>query len=154
MFRLTYLPLILLLLAACAKKHPTIAQQPATEKPAPAPPPKDSLEKYVPKNVLFVQGKAIMLDKSKAELDNLARFLLRNQQYNLKIEGHTDIIGDMEMNKTLSEERAKIVADYLTQQGISQGRMEHKGYGSSRPIVKGNSKKGYPENRRVVFSIY
>jgi outer membrane protein OmpA-like peptidoglycan-associated protein len=57
------------------------------------------------------------------------------------------------MNKTLSEERANVVAQYLMQQGIEANRIEAKGYGSSRPLVIGNSKKGYPENRRVVFII-
>lgn len=132
----------------------TIAQQPEPEKTAPAPLPKDTLEKYVPKNVLFVQGKSIMLDTSKPELDNLAWFLLRNAGYKLKIEGHTDIIGDMEMNKTLSEERAKVVAEYLATKGIEAERLSAKGYGSSRPLIKGNSKKGYSENRRVAFILY
>jgi outer membrane protein OmpA-like peptidoglycan-associated protein len=132
-------------------------QQPAssnTASPKPKAPrvvSKDTLERYVPKNVFFEQSKSVMLSKSKPELDNLAGFLLRNPDIKLKIEGHTDIIGDTDMNKTLSDERAKVVAEYLTQKGIEQSRIEAKGYGSSRPLVKGNSKKGYPENRRVVF---
>jgi outer membrane protein OmpA-like peptidoglycan-associated protein len=111
----------------------------------------DTLEKYIPKNVFFEQGKSIMLEKSKPGLDNLAGYLLRNPQFKLKIEGHTDIIGDMGMNKTLSEERAKVVAEYLATKGVEEHRLEAKGYGSSRPLVTGNSKKGYPENRRVAF---
>ncbi len=132
-------------------------QQPAnsnTASPKPKAPrvvSKDTLERYVPKNVFFEQSKSVMLPKSKPELDNLAGFLLRNPDIKLKIEGHTDIIGDTDMNKTLSDERAKVVAEYLTQKGIEQSKIEAKGYGSSRPLVKGNSKKGYPENRRVVF---
>ncbi len=125
---------------------------PAQPKPnAPAVVHKDTLERYVPKNVFFEQSKSVMLTKSKPELDKLASFLLRNPDIKLKIEGHTDIIGDVDMNKTLSDERAKVVAEYLAQKGIEQNRIESKGYGSSRPLVKGNSKKGYPENRRVVF---
>ena len=151
-------------------EKPSAAQrttQPASEKPKPTSPKptettspkpkapavvsKDTLERYVPKNVLFEQSKSVMLSKSKADLDKLAGFLLRNPGIQLKIEGHTDIIGDQDMNKTLSDERAKVVAEYLADKGIEQGRIEAKGYGSSRPLVKGNSKKGYPENRRVVF---
>ena len=113
--------------------------------------PKDTLERYVPKNVFFEQSKSVMLSKSKADLDKLAAFLLRNPNIKVKIEGHTDIIGDKDMNKTLSDERAKVVAEYLSNKGIAQSRIEAKGYGSSRPLVKGNSKRGYAENRRVVF---
>lgn len=115
---------------------------------------KDTLERYIPKNVLFEQGKSIMLAQSKPKLDELSGFLLRNPNVKLKIEGHTDIIGDMDMNQTLSDERAKVVAEYLADKGIEQERIEAKGYGSSRPLVKGNSKKGYSENRRVVFILY
>lgn len=115
---------------------------------------KDTLERYIPKNILFEQGKSVMLPQSEPELDNLAGFLVRNEKLKLKVEGHTDIIGDMEMNKTLSEERAKVVAEYLATKGISENRIEAKGYGSSRPLVKGNSKKGYAKNRRVAFIVY
>lgn len=115
---------------------------------------KDTLEKYIPKNVLFEQGKPIMLEKSKPALDNLASFLLRNPGYKLKVEGHTDIIGDMGMNQTLSEERAKVVGEYLVSKGIEQSRIETKGFGSARPLITGNAKKGYPENRRVAFIIW
>lgn len=134
-----------------AKPQPT---EPKPENPKPAPIAKDTLEKYIPKNVLFEQGKSVMLEKSKQGLDKLASFLRRNPTYQLKIEGHTDIIGDMEMNKTLSKERAKVVAKYLTTQGIEQGRLTANGYGSTRPLVTGNSKKGYPENRRVAFIVF
>ncbi len=126
-------------------------QKKSSKTEAPTVVPKDTLERYVPKNVLFEQSKSVMLSKSKADLDKLAVFLLRNPSIKLKIEGHTDIIGDKDMNKTLSDERAKVVAEYLAKKGIAQNRIEAKGYGSSRPLVKGNSKRGYAENRRVVF---
>lgn len=116
--------------------------------------PKDTLNRYIPKNILFEQGKSIMLSQSEPELDNLAGFLLRNPKLKLKVEGHTDIIGDIDMNKTLSEERAKVVADYLVGKGVEENRIEAKGYGSSRPLVKGNSKRGYAKNRRVAFIIF
>ncbi|MCF8246290.1 MAG: OmpA family protein [Saprospiraceae bacterium] len=121
---------------------------------APAVVPKDTLERYVPKDVLFEQSKSVMLLKSKTGLDLLAGFLLRNPDIKLKIEGHTDIIGDQDMNKALSDERAKVVAEYLAKKGIAQNRIEAKGYGSSLPLITGNSKRGYPENRRVVFILY
>lgn len=129
-------------------KKPVVTQQ---EEPAKVS--ADTLERYVPKNVLFERGKSVILPESTAGLDKLAGFLLRNSELALNIEGHTDIIGDADLNQTLSEERAKVVARYLTAQGIEESRIEAKGYGSSRPLVKGNFKKGYPRNRRVAFII-
>lgn len=115
---------------------------------------KDTIERYTPKNVHFERGKSIMLASSHDGLDNLAAFLLRNPSIHLKVEGHTDIIGDQQKNWELSEERANAVADYLVGKGIEKERIEAKGYGSSRPIVKGDPKKHYPVNRRVEFVMY
>lgn len=147
------------------KTAPTVKPKPKPElqkKPTPAAPkvdaqavvPRDTLERYIPKNVLFEQGKSVMLPQSEPGLGNLAGFLVRNPKLKLKVEGHTDIIGDTDMNQTLSEERAKVVAEYLTSKGVEQGRIEPKGYGSSRPLIKGNTKKGFAKNRRVAFIIY
>jgi len=115
---------------------------------------RDTLERYVPKNVLFEQGKSVILAQSKPKLDELSGYLLRNPSVKIKIEGHTDIIGDMGMNQSLSEERAKVVGEYLASKGVDSERIAAQGFGSTRPLVKGNSKKGYPENRRVVFILH
>lgn len=131
-------------------------------RPAPAKPPaekeaalhKDTLERYIPKHINFEKGNSIMLSSSEEELDNLAVFLLRNPKLHLRIEGHTDIVGDPDKNWKLSEERAYKVASYLVKKGIAANRIQAKGYGSSRPLVKGDPKKDYPVNRRVEFIIY
>ncbi len=111
--------------------------------------PKDTLEKYTPKNIQFEQGKSQLVGNSLKELDLLASFLLRNKGLTLQIEGHTDKLGDPAKNLTLSELRAKAVADYLIQKGINSQRIQHKGYGDTRPLVAGKN----PLNRRVVFVI-
>jgi outer membrane protein OmpA-like peptidoglycan-associated protein len=139
------------------KPKPEVQQKPAAIAPkvdAQMVVPKDTLERYIPKNVLFEQGKNVMLPQSEPGLDNLAGFLVRNPQLKLKVEGHTDIIGDSAMNQVLSEERAKVVAEYLATKGVEQRRIEAKGYGSSRPLVKGNTKKGFAKNRRVAFIVF
>ena len=57
--------------------------------------------------------------------------------YTLKIElsGHTDTRGSSSSNKTLSQNRAKAVVDYLTDKGIAASRMVSKGYGEEKTIV-------------------
>ncbi len=129
---------------------PAPPQQP---KPKPAPVAKDTLEKYLPKNVLFVKSKSTMLPESEPELDRLAGFLLRNPKYRLSIEGHTDHVGDSAKNLILSEERAQTVAAYLIQKGIDGQRITAKGYGDTRPLVLDPAGKPNPKNRRVEFEI-
>jgi outer membrane protein OmpA-like peptidoglycan-associated protein len=121
--------------------------QPVAAKPTPVS--KDTLEKYTPKNIQFEQRKSLLVGSSFAELNLLAGFLKRNQALNLQIEGHTDKMGDPAKNLLLSEERAKSVADYLIKQGIAPQRIQHKGFGDTRPLVSGKNAL----NRRVAFII-
>ena len=114
---------------------------------------KDTLERYLPKNVLFVKSKSIILPESEPELDRLAGFLLRNPKYSLLIEGHTDRVGNATKNLLLSEQRAQTVADYLTQKGIAAKRISAKGYGDTRPLVVEAPNVANPVNRRVEFFI-
>lgn len=138
-----------------------------TPKPTPKPPlssrpnlPKkevlraDTLEKYVPKNVLFERTQSVILPASFSDLDKLCVFLLRYPYLKIKIEGHTDIIGDNNMNQKLSEERAEVVKKYLIQKRVNANRIAAIGYGSTRPLINDGAKTGHPENRRVVFIVY
>ncbi|MEO6037142.1 MAG: PA14 domain-containing protein [Saprospiraceae bacterium] len=139
----------------------TPPKKPVTKPNPPAPKPvskpaliaKDTLEKYLPKNILFVQSKSIMLPESEPELDRLAGFLVRNPQYRLNIAGHTDRVGDSGKNLELSEERAQRVANYLTQKGLAANRITAKGYGDTRPLVREPANKPNAINRRVEFVI-
>lgn len=134
-----------------------LANTTAVIKPAPAVKPapiaKDTLEKYIPKNILFVQSKPIMLPESEPELDRLAGFLVRNSKYRLRIDGHTDHVGNSEKNMVLSKERAQTVAAYLTKKGVSAGRITATGYGDTRPLVVELPDTPNARNRRVEFVI-
>jgi peptidoglycan-binding protein ArfA len=134
------------------KKVKPKPQAPPKAKPTPvaAPVSKEMIESYLPKNILFVKSKSIMEEGSYAELDRLADMLLKYPALKVSIAGHTDNVGNTEKNLILSEERAKVVADYLIAKGINAARVSSKGYGSSRPIyTPGENAK----NRRVEFIV-
>lgn len=147
--------------AVASPKPPTKAPAPVKPKTKPVNTPpkplktaaiaKDTLAKYLPKNVLFVQSKSIILPESEPELERLAGFLLRNPKYSLTIEGHTDHIGNAAKNLQLSEQRAQTVATFLIQKGLDQQRITAKGYGDTKPLVR--EAPGVPNaiNRRVEF---
>jgi OOP family OmpA-OmpF porin len=84
-------------------------------------------------------------------LIELADSLKTNPDLNLLIEGHTDNIGNSAYNLKLSEERAEAVKKVLVSHGISESRIQVKGFGDTRPIATNESAKGRAENRRVVF---
>jgi outer membrane protein OmpA-like peptidoglycan-associated protein len=114
-------------------------------------PPKDTLAKYIPKNILFEKSTFVMIGNSMQELDNLAKMLFNFPKATLRIEGHSDSIGDAVLNQTLSEQRADAVKNYLIQKEIDPKRLIAKGFGSSKPLFKDNI--GNQKNRRVEFIV-
>jgi outer membrane protein OmpA-like peptidoglycan-associated protein len=65
------------------------------------------------------------------------------------IEGHTDSQGSDELNQTLSESRAKAVAEYLMANMGVEFAVNHQGYGESRPVASNDSPEGRAKNRRI-----
>ncbi|MBO0935341.1 OmpA family protein [Fibrella sp. HMF5335] len=104
------------------------------------------------KNIYFAQSKYELQAESFPELDRLVTVMRQNPTMTIKLEGHTDIIGDFDANLELSRNRVFAVKRYLMSKGIAESRVEAVGYGHSRPI---NSTRGtpHPENRRVEMVI-
>jgi len=65
------------------------------------------------------------------------------------IEGHTDSIGDPEVNKRLSLQRADTVMEYLVSRGIEPMRIETRGFGEEVPVATNTTNAGRSLNRRV-----
>jgi outer membrane protein OmpA-like peptidoglycan-associated protein len=93
------------------------------------------------------------LPESKIELKRLIDFLITNKSLYIELEGHTDNVGSEELNRVLSESRAKEVYTYLIDKGIEKYRMTFKGYGYSRPISPNETIEGRALNRRTEFKI-
>ena len=109
--------------------------------------------KVVLKNIFFETNSYVLKDQSKTELEKLISFLNNNNTVNIEIGGHTDNVGSSESNKTLSENRAKAVYDYLVSNKISSERLSYKGYGEEKPISDNNTEEGRAMNRRTEFII-
>lgn len=56
-------------------------------------------------------------------------------------------------NQALSERRADSVADYLSQGGISRGRLSTEGFGESKAVASNMNEDGRAQNRRVELRI-
>ncbi len=65
------------------------------------------------------------------------------------IEGHTDSQGPDDANQTLSESRAKAVAEYLMANMSVQLPINSTGFGESRPIASNDTPEGRAKNRRI-----
>ncbi len=81
-------------------------------------------------------------------LQEAANVLKQNPSLQVEIQGHTDSVGDAQYNELLSQKRAKVIQDYLVEQGIPQDRLSAKGYGESKPIAPNENAAGRAQNRR------
>lgn len=104
-------------------------------------------------NILFDFNSATLLPVSKVELNNLLLLMNQNPEVKVLIKGHTDNVGTDARNLELSTERAKAVAGYLIENGISKDRLSYKGYGATQPIASNDTEEGRAQNRRTEFEI-
>lgn len=104
-------------------------------------------------NIFFASNSYELEASSKAELDELVKFMQENPTVRGEISGHTDDRGSHEENMTLSLNRAQSVYDYLTQNGIEASRLEFQGYGETQPDVPNDSDENRALNRRIEFKV-
>lgn len=100
-------------------------------------------------DVLFGTGRSDLTSGGTNTLDKLVVFLNNYPDRNVVIEGHTDDVGSLDMNQTLSQHRADSVKFYLVQQGIRHKRLAASGMGETQPIADNQSPSGRQQNRRV-----
>jgi outer membrane protein OmpA-like peptidoglycan-associated protein len=103
--------------------------------------------------VPFVRNQKDITPEGKKALNDLAQVLKKYPNMLVRIEGHTCWIGSREDNQKLSENRSKIIYDYLLAQGVSSNSLEHRGYGELASIATNRTKEGRLRNRRVEFSV-
>ncbi|WP_026951563.1 OmpA family protein [Algoriphagus mannitolivorans] len=101
-------------------------------------------------NVNFKRGTSeLEKDQTEKVLADLAEFLKENPSLKIRINGHTDNVGDPGLNKQLSLERAGSVRDYLVSKGVEFERVRISGWGGTRPIASNVTEAGRAKNRRV-----
>ena len=101
--------------------------------------------------LLFAQGSAQLPPAARLALDALAAALRRQPALRLAIEGHTDNVGNPELNRQLSQQRAETVCLYLGAYGVDARRLRPLGYGGTRPVANNADPAQRPRNRRVVL---
>lgn len=110
-------------------------------------------------NVYFFKDAAIVRPESRYELNNLLAMMNENGKYKIMIHGHTngnaagkiitmgssrdffsltDTKEGRGSAKKLSEERAKVIREYLIDHGIAGDRMGIKAWGGKRPLYDKN----------------
>jgi OmpA-OmpF porin, OOP family len=110
-------------------------------------------DKITLKNIYFEVSKSDLLSASFAELNKLVTMMEDNPMMEIRLEGHTDVVGDPEANLELSQDRVDACETYIVKKGIASARIQAVGYGDTRPIVKKGTDEERKVNRRVEFVV-
>jgi outer membrane protein OmpA-like peptidoglycan-associated protein len=97
----------------------------------------------------FQSGSAILPARELPTLDRVAELLAERPELAARIEGHTDSSGSVQLNQSLSEQRADAVMQALVERGVDVGRLSGRGYGPDRPIADNVTDRGRRANRCV-----
>ncbi len=100
-------------------------------------------------SIEFETGSANIKTASYKLLDEIFESAVVAEGLKIGVYGHTDNSGSDAVNIPLSEKRAEAVKGYLLKKGLSNDRVEAKGYGSAKPIADNNTNDGKSKNRRV-----
>ena len=98
--------------------------------------------------VLFASGKSELLPSAQERLSKVAQ-VLREDNRQIRIIGHTDSKGSDELNEALSQRRADAVKKFLTARGVPDNRIATEGAGETQPIADNKTPEGRATNRRV-----
>jgi outer membrane protein OmpA-like peptidoglycan-associated protein len=101
------------------------------------------------KSLYFDQSSYELRNETKASLDSVSVFLKSRQEMAAHITGYTDHVGERQKNLTLSEFRAKMVMNYLTQKGVRADQINIQWKGSDTRTVTDDSEESKIRKRRV-----
>lgn len=106
-------------------------------------------------NISFGTGakNTTITTRSYAALDQIVALMNENPGLRIRVEGHTDNVGNADANEDLSSAQAKAVMDYLISKGISEDRISKEGFGGTQPIADNSTAAGRAKNRRIEIRV-
>ncbi|HVF14863.1 MAG TPA: OmpA family protein [Acidimicrobiales bacterium] len=108
----------------------------------------------LPETVLFDTGQAILRADATPSLQAVVELVGEHPGARTEVLGHTDSVGSVDFNKSLSERRAKAVSDWLAGHGVDPETLTTAGYGSTRPVADNTTPEGRQANRRVEVIVH
>ena len=100
--------------------------------------------------ILFDTAKADVKPESKSSLEEIAKLMKATPTMRLMVVGHTDTVGAFEVNRELSQQRAKaVVLALTTAHGVDGKRLQSFGASFAAPVATNANETGRAKNRRV-----
>lgn len=101
----------------------------------------------------FVIGTDELTEESKGDLQRILVELKNRPVPDIAVIGHTDTVGDLQVNDALSAQRAETVKGFLVGIGIAAERIQVAGRGEREPVVPTGDNVEEPRNRRVEINV-
>jgi len=107
--------------------------------------PKSPLSK---RSILFDYDSYIVKDEYKPLVEHHARFLAKNGQMKMLIQGNADERGSREYNLALGQKRAEAVKKALQLLGAQEAQLESVSLGEEKPACMDQTEACWAQNRR------
>jgi len=101
----------------------------------------------------FAFDKALLTDKSRQTLVEIADWMKSNPKESIQIQGHTCNVGTAEYNLALGDRRANSAKNYLVGLGINANRITTISYGLEKPRFPNTDELNRSLNRRDEFNV-
>lgn len=85
--------------------------------------------------------------------EEVVRFLAENSEKVLHIYGHTDSVGDDEVNVFISSQRANTLKSYFLEMGVNESQLLTVAKGEKEPVDDNSTLEGRRNNRRIELII-
>ena len=112
-----------------------------------------AMNMFVDEDIYFSKGSYSLSSAAQEVLKKKARWLNKNPEISVIIQGHTDEPGTAEYNLAFGARRGGEVKSFLIKLGISPSRLTVVSYGKECPLYKGRGEESRGKNRRVHFVI-
>lgn len=103
------------------------------------------------KPIYFDFDKAFIRDDARDVMKANAAWLKAHPKVKIRIEGNCDEKGTSEYNQALGQRRAASAKKYLTDLGVSAGRVSLISYGKEKPVCTESAENCWQKNRRDDF---
>lgn len=105
------------------------------------------------RELTFATGSAAMASDAQSTVDRLSQTLTEFPAARIRINGHTDNIGNATFNEQLSYSRAETLRNALIARGIAPDRIEVMGSGANNPVADNSTEAGRQANRRTDIQV-
>jgi outer membrane protein OmpA-like peptidoglycan-associated protein len=105
-------------------------------------------------NIQFEPDSTVLMASERQKLVEISNILRNFPGRKIQVAGHTAAAGSVEGQRTVSLERARVIANYLVSLGACKAEdIIAVGFGSERPLAGNNTAEGMARNRRVEITI-